>query len=150
MSFTGRNKTFDETVVANNGFYPDIALGDVQTIFRVPTTLATQTVTHELTVALFDINKALMAKQQEWLAAGFNTLAQVDEYDQGFRSTLYLEAVACRTKAFLLRDYQTFSRRDVAENLAVDGNDTTEFLWTKSDAALRALLGVPAIGVDLL
>jgi Phage head completion protein (GPL) len=151
MSFTGRPQTFLDATVANNGFYPDVSLGEFQKLHRVPSNIADDAVTHQVTIAMGAVNIALAETKLVWDAAGHATLAAVDAVDAGQRESFYKAAVYYRAKANLLADFQTFSRRDIAENQAKEHDNTRQMLLAESRKAMRRIKGLATtIDVELL
>ncbi|MGH1374407.1 MAG: head completion/stabilization protein [Cellvibrionaceae bacterium] len=151
MSFSGRPQEFHDQSVDNNGFFPALSLGEFQKLHRVPSNIAAETVEHQLTVAVGAVNLGLANEQTQWIDAGHANLVAVDSADNGARTSFYKAAVYYRAKAFLLADFQTFSRRDIAENIAKEHDDTKSLLLAESRRALKRLRGLTTtIGVELL
>ena len=40
MSFSGRDDSFNDRTIANDGFFPDVSLGEFQKLHRVPSNIA--------------------------------------------------------------------------------------------------------------
>jgi|SRR5690554_6271660 len=152
MSFTGRDQTFLAKTLANaNGFFPELSLGDFQRQYRVPANLAPETVEQQLINAMGEINQALAARAIVWQAQGMGTLADLATAEGNTLVAFYFTAVYSRAKAWLLRDYQTFSRRDVAEDATQEGEAIYKALMVRSNAALRRLEGrSPHLTVELM
>lgn len=142
MAFTGKTQSFLDVVVANNGFFPALNLGDLQRIYRVPAELAKETVEHQVKLAINLTNDSLIKQQSTWQAAGHGDLAAVQEAEGKDLNTYYTTAVYCRAKAELLQDFQTFSRRKTAENMAKDGEESYRALLVDSNRAVRRLKGI--------
>ncbi len=151
MSFTGRPSQAVDITVANNGFFPDLALVDLQTLYRVPAELAPKTVEHQVRIALSSVNKQLIDEQAAWQAEGFETLAAVDREKDSERCAEYFAAVFLKAKAALLTDFQTFTRRASAEEMARESDAIRQRLLADSGRAVRQLKGLTTtIGVELL
>ncbi|BFM20504.1 head completion/stabilization protein [Gilvimarinus japonicus] len=152
MSFTGRTETFLAKTLANaNGFFPELSLGDFQKQYRVPANLAQETVEQQLINAMGEVNQALEERATVWQAQGMGTLAELATAEGKTLVAFYFTAVYSRAKAWLLRDYQTFSRRDVADDSTQEGEDIYRALMVRSNAALRRLEGrSPHLTVELL
>lgn len=151
MSFGGRPQEFLDKTITSDAFYPELSLGEFQKLHRVQSNIAGEAVEHQLTVAMGAVNLALQAEQDAWQPAGFNTLAEVDSSDSGNRVTFYKAAIYYRAKAMLLADFQTFSRRDIAEDQAKEGESTKQLLLAESRKALKRVKGLTTtIGVELL
>ena len=151
MSFTGRDTTFLGQSVANDGFFPDLVLGEFQQLHRIPGHYADAAIEHQVDFARGEINSQLVARKTLWVSAGHQSLLAVDETDGGSRNRDYLAAVYYRAKANLLADFQTMSRRDSAEDLAKESDAMYQRLMANSQKALRRLLGkTTSIDVELM
>lgn len=151
MSFSGRTDSFLASTIANDGFFPDLVLGDFQKLHRIPGHYADEAITHQVDLARGEINLALDAQKTLWLADGHTTLAEVDAADSGNRNRDYLAAVFYRAKARLLQDFQTMSRKETAADIAKEGDNTFQLLMGTSQKAVRRLLGYPtSIDAELL
>ena len=151
MSFSGRTETFMTDTIANNGFFPDIAVGEFQSLHRVPSSFADDAILHQLRLAVGHINDVLAATQAEWIAAGHATLLQAQNSTGRTLVDFYRSAVFYRAKAMLLADFQTFSRREIAAEQARESDNIHQSLLAESYRAVRALLGTSRnINVELL
>lgn len=151
MSFSGRETAFSSHAVANDGFFPDIVLGEFQQLHRIPSHYADAAIEHQVDFARGEINAQLVDKKAGWVADGHNALTEVDDADGGNRHRDYLAAVYYRAKANLLADFQTMSRRESAEDIAKESDAMYQRLMATSHKALRRLLGLKtSIDVELL
>ncbi len=152
MAFTGRTETFLEKTLANpSAFFPDVLLGHFQKVTRTPANLAPETVEHQLLNAMGDINRALAPKVEAWQTQGFGTLADLATATGEPLADFYYQAVYYRAKAWLMRDYQTFSRRDAAEDSTQEGEGIYTACMVTSNRAQRRLEGrLPNMSVELL
>lgn len=151
MSFSGRTNEFLASAIANDGFYPDLVLGEFQKLHRIPGHYADEAIIHQVDLARGEINLALADQKTLWLADGYISLAAVDAADSGNRTRDYLATVFFRAKARLLSDFQSMSRRDAAEDIAKEGDAMFQRLMSDSHKALRRLLGHPtSIDAELL
>lgn len=151
MSFNGRDTSFNETMLVNDGFFADVALADFQNLHRIPSKIADAAIWHQLLLAMDSINASLATEIAAWIAAGHATLVEVDQANKTKLATVYKSAIYYRAKAKLLVDFQTLSRRDKAENIAQEGSETYENLLAESRRAVRRLKGqTTGIGVELL
>jgi len=142
MAFTGRPQTFLDSTLSNDGFFPILSLGDFQKIYRVPADRAQEAVEHQLKVARNLVNDTLVAEKAAWELDGYATLAAVDLGENSDLVSYYLDAVYLKAKAELLHDFQTFTRRDQADDIAKDGDGTYQALLANSNRAVRRLKGI--------
>lgn len=154
MSFTGKPDTFLNTEIANDGFYPDIKLGELQRFYRVPTEHKQDVIEHHTRLAIGDCNNQLAVQKAKWVAMGFTMLEQVDAAtigDELAKVEQYKRAVFCRTVGLLVMAFATLNRREVAENQAKEGDETIQYFLAQSGRAIRRLLGLTEnVSVELL
>ena len=154
MSFTGKPETFLNTTLANDGFFPDVNLGDFQRLYRVPAEYKQALVEHHLRIAMADCNRSLATQKTLWVMAGHNSLAQVNDATLGGVNemvTQYQRAVFCRGMGLLVRAFTSLNRREQAENLAKEGVDVVQDYFAESLHAVRRLKGIGEnITVELL
>lgn len=142
MAFTGREQTFLERTLDNpSAFFPPLSIGEFQKVTRVPANLAPEAVEQQLLSAMGDINDALTSTVEAWQSQGFVALADVATATGKPLAAFYFQAVYYRAKAWLMRDYQTFSRRDVAEDSTQEGESIYTACLVTSNRALRSLDG---------
>lgn len=154
MSFSGRDDEFLVSTITNDGFFPNLALSDLQNTYRIPASAPQETVEHQLTVAMEEVNGQLVAFKASWIALGLTTLALAEASptaDGKKLTALYKKAVYSWAKAELLEDFETFSRREIANNQA----NQEEKVWIscKSNArrAIKNLLGLSkSLTVELM
>lgn len=154
MSFTGKPETFLETTIENDGFFPDISLGEFQEVYRVPAEYKQELVEHHTRQAIDDCNQQLLIKKKEWLDAGFESLNEVSSAEIGSKNLKveqYKRAVFNRAMGLMVLAFATLNRRSEAENLAKESDDTFQHYMAESGRAIRRLLGVAEnISVALL
>lgn len=154
MSFVGKPQTFLDATIANDGFWPDINLGDFQKVYRVPAEYTQELVEHHTRLAMSDCNQQLLAKKTEWTTLGFSTLDEVDQDQGGIDGDLLLQyqrAVFCRAMGLMILAFKTLQRREQAENLAKEGADTHQDYFAQSGRAIRRFLGLPEnVSVELI
>lgn len=154
MSFTGKPQTFLNTNVANDGFFPDLNLGDLQKVYRIPAEYTQEMVITHLQLAMSDCNHMLAVKRHEWKGLGFDTLQAVADNEVGIDVMFvhqYKRAVFMRAKGLLLMQFATMNRRDQAENLAKESEETYQECLAQSGRAIRRLMGLTEnVSVELL
>ena len=101
-----------------------------------------------------NLNAQLAVRKAEWLELGNNTLEQVNTAEIGGQVALveqYKRAVFCRAVGLLLMAFATINRREQAENLAKESDDTNQYFLAQSGRAIRRLLGLTEnVSVELL
>lgn len=153
MSFTGKPQTFLDTTISNDGFFPDLNLGDFQRVYRIPAEYAQELVEQKVRLAISDCNLQLLVQKADWIAQGVLKLADIDEAIGGIPVLVdqYKSAVFMRAKGLLLMEFPTINRREQAENEAKESEDNFQYYLAQSGRAIRRFLGVPEnVSVELL
>lgn len=154
MSFTGKPQTFLTTEIINDGFFPDLSLGELQKVYRIPAEYQQDMVEAHLCLAMSDCNAQLAVKRQEWIGLGFETLQAVADQEVGIDVMFvhqYKRAVFMRAKGLMLMQFATLNRREQAENLAKESEETYQECLAQSGRAIRRLLGLTEnVSVELL
>lgn len=154
MSFTGKSQAFMDTSLVNDGFFPDISLGELQQVYRVPAEYKQELVEHHTRLAMADCNEQLAVKKAEWQLLGHESLADVSNQELGGQRAKvdqYKRAVFCRAMGLMVLAFATLNRREQAENLAKESPDTFQDYMAESGRAIRRLLGVTEnVTVELL
>jgi hypothetical protein len=154
MSFTGKSETFLNTEITNDGFYPDIKLGELQRFYRVPAEYKQDVIEHHTRLAISDCNAQLAVRKAAWIAQGHTMLEQVDAAmigDELAKVEQYKRAVFCRAVGLMVMAFATLNRREVAENQAKESEDTIQYFLAQSGRAIRRLLGLTEnVSVELL
>lgn len=154
MSFTGRDDAFLDTEITNDGFFPDLVIGDLQKTYRIPASAPEETVTHQLKVAMARVNDELAAFKAAWIEQGYNTLslAEASPANAGKKlAELYKMAVYSFAKAELLEDFETFTRRDIADNIANQEQKVWQAVKANGRWAVNSLKGLTKnVSVELL
>jgi hypothetical protein len=156
MSFSGFTDAPRHETVANDGWFPDMDLAELQTAYRAPADISPEALTRHLALAMAWAN----AQLAEWRAAreaeGRSSLAGVPASTLGGVSelaTLYAHAVCCRAKSRLIWQSRPLSRSGSAKNTLDDADDTgaTAGVWMQyAEAALAALQGKETSAVRLI
>lgn len=154
MSFTGKPTNYLQTSVKNNGFFPDLSLGDFQKLYRVPAEYQQEKVEHLLRLAMLDVNGELADQEETWKAAGHTTLADVPGEMLGTVSAKveqYQRAVFSSACAKAFEQFATITRREIGENQAKESEQTADLYLTESNRAVRYLKQIQTkITVELL
>ena len=151
MSFSGRTDAFLAIELNNDPFWPVINLGEFQKLHRIPSHYAGEAIEHQVELARGKINHQLSNQKSEWQGIGYATLAAIDAEDNGARATYYKAAIFYRAKAQLLRDFQTMSRRELADDQAKESWETYQTLLAESRRSIREILAYEtSIDVELL
>ncbi|MGJ0489611.1 head completion/stabilization protein [Methylobacter sp.] len=153
MSLTGKPALTTAAAITNDGFWPDLALGDLLTKYRIPAEYADDVIKTGLMMAILRVNDQLEAVKAAIVALEFTTLAGYASVhharEVGGINALQLQyehAVFARAKAGLLKQFNTLSRKPEAENAAKESDDTEQYWLDESQGCIKAFfdLIVPA------
>ncbi|WP_140920173.1 head completion/stabilization protein [Limnobaculum xujianqingii] len=154
--FKADNMEYDNRVITNNGFWPDITVGDFQRKRTIPPDVNHLQVGDYLVNAIKEINKNLSDYTAQMKAKGFKTAAEVtgDDGDPvmlGGENQLviqYKKAVYARAKADLVPEYASLSRREA--HIGQDSPQTKAQLLAESSFVLRSIKGLSRVGVSIV
>lgn len=154
MSFTGKPQAFLNTVIANDGFFPELNLGEFQKTYRIPAEYQQEMVEQKLRIAMSDCNQLLAVRKADWISLGILKLEDLDWGDiGGVPATVdqYKSAVYCRAKGLLLMEFATTNRRVQAENEAKESDSTFHYYLAQGGRSIRRLMGLTEnVSVELL
>jgi len=153
MSFSGKPTTLVELAIENDGFWPNLDVGEFQKGYRLPAEYLVELLTAELTTAMTEVNNDLAKLKARWQGLGVSNVESADTRilpERTFQAATYKRAVYCRAKASLLTQFVTIIRRESAENLGKELPDRPETFLAFSQQAVRSLQGRGRITAALL
>ncbi|WP_122314923.1 head completion/stabilization protein [Pseudomonas cichorii] len=137
----------------NDGFWPDLDLGEFQRTHRLRADQLVDLQVTELNLAMGSVNTDLARKKAQWQAAGVSDVESADTTvlpERTYIAELYRQAVYYRAKAELLPQFATATRRETAENTGKEAPESSANLLARSQQAIRAIQGRGRITVALL
>jgi len=151
MSFNALTDQTSTATLAGDGWYPDIAVGEFQLMYRLPAEYAESLVEDHLGLARLWAVRQL----QEWRAAqemaGYLSLAEVPVAGLAGEATrLFKRAVYCQAKALLLGQFATVERREAAKNDAKESPETADRFYAWAQDAIADLCGRGRIVAELI
>ncbi|RBH53166.1 MULTISPECIES: head completion/stabilization protein [Pseudomonas] len=144
MSFSGKPTTFVEQQIENDGFWPDLSVSEFQKSYRLPAEYLVDLLGTDMTTAMIEVNADLARCKARWQAVGINSVESADSRllpERTFKAATYKRAVYCRTKASLLTQFATVTRRESAENTGKELPERAETFLAFSQQAVRSLQG---------
>ena len=147
--------TTDTTVINNNGFYPNVTVGDLVSQFAIETPYANNAaLLHgNIELAMSHVNNEL-AQYRAHAWHGYNTLAEVPSDQVAGNSqliTLYLYAVGCVKKADCLISRLGETHRDQAAHRQQSATDNQAYWRQQAIVAVRQIMALsPMATVALL
>ncbi|CAB4202328.1 Bacteriophage head completion protein GpL [uncultured Caudovirales phage] len=142
-SYTGKPELTALADIENNGFFPNLAISDFVSIYRIPSELDNPVVLDRLMLAMLEVNDQLIGVQQALLALGY---ADLDAYSSVYSQTIngietvfsqYQRAVFSYGKALVLQQVKTMNRKAEAENLAKESQETEAYWLKQSGLAVQ-------------
>lgn len=109
MALTGQPEQTDDAVIANDDFFPDLALSDFLKPYQIPNKYSNDTLYLAVEQAMIKINLRLQPFKSAQLAVGHVSLvAYIQQYPEpvgrdDLLMHLYKKAVFCTAKAQVLR-----------------------------------------------
>lgn len=143
MSFSGSIPEVLQGSVTNDGFFPNLDLGEFQTIHRLPAEYSPELISEGVTVSMLEVNNDLQSAKQTWRKQGQTELTT----DQ---AALYKRAVFCRAKSYLLQQYATVTAKPSANNEGKEAPERYDAFLKLSANMVRQLQGRGRIGVELI
>ena len=151
--FNGNTTDYQQTTVTNDGFWPNIEVGDFERDRSMPADLQAATVAAAVLSAVAQVNIELVFTKARLMADGHQTAAAVpgpSVGSQNMLTALYRQAVFARAKADLVTEASSLSQRDIGNNQATQSGDARAALLAESQQHIRAIKGVHRCGIELL
>ncbi len=152
--FTASSDSYQDTVITNDGFWPDLNAGDFEKRRAIPAEISAETIAYALAAAMSQINLELAlikaGHQAEGITHASLVAGQPSIGDKNLLVILYEKAVFARAKAGLVPEFATVQRRDAGDRVAEREADITERLLAESQQHIRAIKGKSRVGVELL
>jgi hypothetical protein len=143
----------DATIVTNDGWFPDIALGDFREEMRIRDSVTVPRQRKAVRDAIIAVSNDLVDWAAKQVAAGHASLAAVPapRVDGESRLALsYRSAVFARAKADLVERYRDIDITDSGNRRAEDLDASIGELRRDAIHAVRDILGVTRTTVDLI
>ncbi len=153
--FTGSSDAhYQDTEITNDGFWPNLNVGDFEKRRGIPAAQDPERITIALVNAMAEVNRALEKLKLQYLEQGHQRAADVPitPIVNGKSRVViqYESAVNSRAKADLLPDIATVHTKDKGDHLADRSTDTRDDLMAESQRVIRNMLGVSRSSAALL
>lgn len=139
--------------ISSGDWYPDIDPTDARAVMRVDGTVTNERLTESIQNAMSAVEDCLDAWQQQQVALGRATLADVPSKQIGGVSRLvllYKRAVYATVQAELLENYRNFDTTATAAKRADTMDETVDDYRRAVRYAVRDILGRPRADVELI
>ena len=150
MSFNGLPEQDVEGTVANDGWWPDLELGDFQKRYRLPVEFSREMVEESIQLGMLRVNDQLREWREEQLGSSLAEVPGEQMGDLPRYQILYSRAVFCHAKALLLKQFATVNRRDAAKHEGMESEESEEKFLEFARDAVADFLNLPRIGVHEL
>lgn len=146
------NDTSDQTLT-NLSFYPDIVVAEFRAVIRAQDTITDGRVIQALQAAMIDVNDELEAWRYNKELEGFTNINQIPASMYGAVNELvflYTTAVYSRAKALLMEVYTDADNTPDGDDRAESFENTVDVYLREAREAVRKILGVPRLTVELI
>lgn len=153
MSFIAVQPSPTSSSISNGPFWPDVDLNELRKTVRMDGTVTEERLRHSAISAIIQVNKDLSVWRTERQSSGHETLKAVPAETIDGESTLlhlYLRAVYCLTKANLIERYADFDSTAKGSKDAAEQTQTVTDLYRDARFAIRDILGVSHVTVELI
>lgn len=139
-------------IVTNDGFFPDIDLGNLRDTVRLDGTVTTTRLRDAAIAAVISVNAELVAWKDAQRAAGVIQLGDLEPRigGVGVQVSRYLAAVYRTAKADLSGRYRDFDATPEGQDQAAQLEATIDNDLRAARWAIRDLLGLPRSTVELI
>jgi len=149
---TPETSTHTDTITNDGGFWPDIVMANFVKEARIPPQYDDGQQYSALIRAMATANIELAswtARQIEQGKTSSDKAGQIIN-GEGVATALYKDAVYNRAKANLLTHFATLNRKDEAEALAKESQETYDRLITEYQKSIRTIQDTITVSVRLL
>jgi len=145
---TGKPDLTTANPITNDGFWSDVDVAKLLVKYRVPSEYANDTITWGLSLAVIKVNEKIERVKTIISLLGHATFVEyiTDNPNEVVGMDLleahYEHAVYSRAKAFLLQQFKTMNRREIAENEAKQSAETEQFWLDESQKSIASILDI--------
>lgn len=135
-------KLTESEIISNDGFWLDLDIATLIDAYGTPSEFEQPLIKENLVTAILDINFQLEPVKNALVLLGFTTLENyIYTYPNPINDTdalivKYSQAVFCYCIASLLLQFKTVIRKNEAENMAKESEQTADDWLKKSNAAV--------------
>ena len=136
--------------VINNGFFPDVDPALFRTVMRVDQTVTPARAVRALQDAMIAVNKELHTWQLDAKVPSLSDIPSESYGDKSRLEHLYRTALFARAKALLVESYRDYDSTKSGHDRADAMETRVDDYLRQSREAIRNLLGVPRMTVELI
>lgn len=141
--FSGKPIDYQDEVLENAGFWPDLNLADFQSQRKIPADIDPYTAAQALLTAAVEVNAELETVESGWRTKGYDAAADVPGVMlKGVNGLCaqYTKAVFARAKADLMGEFATIGRRD--SHPGQESTETKAGLLAEASIVIRRMKGL--------
>ncbi|OCG63810.1 hypothetical protein A9G48_04960 [Gilliamella sp. wkB18] len=149
--FSGQTFSQSDTVIQNDGFWPDLNLSEFQIERAMSPNINNQLLRDAIVSAVVEINLTLEQYKNKQMANGITSAENCGVVSVGGVSStviIYKKAVFARAKADLLGEFVSIASRD--DKIGESQKEMKTALLAESTREIRKLLGLRRCGVALI
>lgn len=152
--FTAQGNSYQNTTITNDGFWPDIDVGDFERLRGTPYAQDDERIANAVLSAVASVNLQLLKLKTHFEAEGIrqaqDIVATPSIDGKNHVVIQYQTAVFAKAKADLLPDFATVHQKKEGDLLAERLAETKNELLAESERIVRNLLGKTRVTVDLI
>ncbi|WP_410742720.1 head completion/stabilization protein [Citrobacter koseri] len=149
--FSGTSIDFDDAILTNDGFWPDLSVKDFQSQRTIPADIDAATIRQALLTAAGEINDDLVKVAAKYQGDGHTSAGAVPwvEIDgENLLCARYRKAVYARAKADLMGEFASIGRRE--SHPGQESDETRSSLIAESTLTVRRIKGLKRITVAMI
>jgi hypothetical protein len=145
MSLSGKPQLTTAAPIANDGFWPDLSVGELVNNYRIPPEYADKVIETGLVAGMININNRLERVKSALSTAGSSSLeAYTNAHDDSINDeplliTCYKNACYSWAKHWLLWQFNSLNRKQDAENAAKEAPEMAQFWLDEAQANIATL-----------
>lgn len=149
--FNGLEIDYQEIIIQNDGFWPDINIADFQKSRSITAAISADLIRDALLTAISEVNISLERFKTKHIASDVGAVNDINGISSdGINSVtaLYKKAVYSRAKADLIGEFVAIS--NVKQQIDTNQNEMESKLLAEGTRAIRAILGYRRSSVELI
>ncbi|WP_295894109.1 head completion/stabilization protein [uncultured Vibrio sp.] len=152
--FNGSSDSYQDTIIKNDGFWPDMNAGDFERRRGTPPAQDQERIASALANAISSCNFDLASRKQKYINDGITKAEDIVAYPMiDLKNQVVIQyeaAVFARAKADLLPDFSTVTTRKEGDHLAERSDDTKQELLAECTRIIRNMCGKGRATVSLI
>ncbi|MEP9223665.1 head completion/stabilization protein [Enterobacter hormaechei] len=149
--FSGTSIDFDDAILTNDGFWPDLSVKDFQSQRTIPADIDAATIRQALLTAAGEINDDLVKVAAKYQGDGHiraEAVPGVEIDGENLLCARYRKAVYARAKADLMGEFASIGRRE--SHPGQESDETRSSLIAESTLTVRRIKGLKRITVAMI